>query len=187
MLLAADPVNGLTIATFVVAVVAAVMSALALGWQILNYKLTGGRVKIELQLGGMHPSRRSMVSGSAAEQREGWEQGVARAGFPVLIIGVEVVNVGRLPVTIREWGLVASPGGLAYVPIGESTGPDRPFKLEAGTHQTWAVELDRARSLASASTVTSQAEVFTIRARVRLADGRTYLSHESLTIEPMTT
>ncbi|SMD24201.1 hypothetical protein [Lentzea albidocapillata] len=178
---AADAVNGLQIATFVVAVVAIVMSALTLTWQVANYLLTGGRPKVELRVGAIHESGQ-LVHGPVRNLSAEWAQRHARQGFTRPVLVVQVRNVGRLPVTIAEWSVTAEPAGAAFQPIGESIGPDLPYKLEPGASETWALELHTVETLVSVTAETFEVAKgkTTVRGKVGLGDGRTYETPESI-------
>jgi hypothetical protein len=48
------PSQPMQVATFVIAMIGVVLSALSLDWQSATYFLTGGRVKVDLRVGAMN-------------------------------------------------------------------------------------------------------------------------------------
>lgn len=105
----------MTTAALVLAILSLVMSAFALGWQILLYLLTSHRVKVK----GI------------------WTYAPGPLGVRRLF-GVRAVNVGRQAVTIQHFGLhIPDEGGQLVEPTGVEWDPRLPYRLEPGDEATW--------------------------------------------------
>jgi hypothetical protein len=122
-------------------IIALVMSALSLGWQAATFVLTGGRVKVELRIGAMHAGSWGMIHAPVDALEHTWSDVQAEQGYVDRVIVVLVRNVGRLPVSVMEWSVMAEPTGASFRPVGHSIGPDLPYRLDPGTTETWAVRL----------------------------------------------
>jgi hypothetical protein len=179
----ASQVTGLDIATFVIAVLALVLAALGLGWQVLTHFLTGGRVKAELLVGATNGAATGMVTAPATQDRvtQDWVRELAEQGYVRPVFAVRVRNIGRLPVTVAGWSITTS-RGISFTPLGESIGPQLPHRLEAGTSETWAVTGDRVAALIEATKGTFNLATLTIGGRVELAGGRTRVTAQSIRI-----
>lgn len=135
------------IAAFVIACLGFFVAALGLGWQIASWALDGRRVRVRLKHGAM--GRGGAVAGSVPRSGEPRDIASVRAeGFTGReVIGIEVTNIGRLPVTVRKYSVHAQGTGFAFTPMGEAIGPTMPFRLEPGDSETWYAEMDSARAL----------------------------------------
>src|SRR5688572_4435608 len=111
---------------FWVAVVAAILASLSLGWQAATHVLTGGRIKVWLKIGAMNS--RGLLTGDPSAMRDDWFTELAVQGYQQPIAAVRVANVGRQPVTIQRWGLEC-PLGVSMYPVAESIGPTLPHRL----------------------------------------------------------
>lgn len=163
------------VATLVIAILGVIMSALSLGWQGAAFVLSGGRVSAELRVGALHATRSGLVHGAPSAATAGWADHHGKQGYVHPVIAVLVRNRGRLPVTVTQWGVVGS-GGLSYRPLGNSVGPALPYRLEAGSSELWAVELEYLLPLAEGFTE----EQRVVRASVELGDGKSHVTKESV-------
>lgn len=134
-------------AAFVVAIVGLLVAALSLGWQVASWALSGRRVKVVLLHGvqGRGGFATGPVGRNSAPRRidsmrsQGWD------GPEVLAI--EVINVGRVTVTIRSYSVIAIGSGMSYTPIGNAIGKALPFRLEPGESETWYSDVQDAHAL----------------------------------------
>lgn len=153
-----------------IALYAALVATASAVWQLANFALTGGRVKVTLHAGAMN--RSSMLTMPPSNFTQQTLNRLQAQGYPVPIVAVEVANVGRQPVTVASWSLQHA-RGISMTPVAELIGKPMPFRLEVGESQTWALELAAALAF-----VTAAESAFTsrsgkgIRGVVKLADGR---------------
>ncbi len=101
-----------------------------------------GRIKVKLKVGALAGSGRGLVSASPNNVDPDWLKDLAAQGFGRRVVAVEVINVGRQPVTVQKWSL-ASQRGASISPLGDSIGPGLPYRLEAGDSTTWAVDMSQ--------------------------------------------
>lgn len=167
-----------------VSIVALVLSALSIGWQAATFVLTGGRVKVELRVGAFHASGSGMIHAAVKDAASAWSGHEAAQGYTRPVLVVQVRNVGRLPVTVTEWSVVAQPGGASFRPVAGSIGPNLPYRMEPGTSETWAVDAGEVLNLAKVSAATSKVAggVTRIHGRVGLGDGRIVTTTEALPV-----
>jgi hypothetical protein len=98
------------------------------------------------------------------------------------VIVMLVRNVGRLPVTVTEWSVVAEPTGTSFRPVANSIGETLPHRMEPGTTETWAVRLTEVVDPIEAAKHAFNVPKGTMRLRgqVGLGDGRSKRTRESL-------
>lgn len=188
------------IATFVLAVVGAVLAAASLAWQAATYVLAGGRVSVDLRIGALHAGGSGMVTTAPEDAGQAWEERLAAQGYTQPLAVVRVRNVGRMPVTIERWSLTCSRptaasrngsmlGAIAasrpqqlteLAPVTASVGPRLPHRLEAGSSETWALDGREVHNLARATLEVWQVPLVLIRGKVELGDGRTAFSPAAL-------
>lgn len=160
------------VATFVLAVLATVLSALSLGWQAAIYVLSGGRVKADLIVGATNRAGTGLISSRAGGRGPGSMREIADQGYDVPIVGVTVRNVGRLAVTIQRWSLRETTTRVEFVPVGEGRGPALPHRLEPGEQATFYTDARTAAGLRAAAQTAATGRVG-VGARVSLGNGRT--------------
>lgn len=134
-------------AALAIAILGLFVAALSFGWQIATWALSGRRVDVRL-LHGVE-GRGGFAVGEVGRDRAPLNLNSMRAqgwNGPE-VIGIEVINVGRAPVSIRSYSVQAVRGGMAYLPHGDARGPALPFRLEAGESATWYSDMDDARAL----------------------------------------
>lgn len=163
--------TGLQILTLVIAILALLVSATTLTWHYLSWKLSGGRPKPILMLGYL--GRGGAVSIEAHQAKPGWEMKVREQGFHTPVIGVKVINDGRLPITVSSWAIGHS-YGINYVPVGNTIGPDLPYRLEAGDSETWFTPCTNAHALVHASEALDRNTPVMLHGEVSVGAGRTY-------------
>lgn len=167
------------VATFVVAVLGLAISAVSMTWQVTSHVLTGRRVRTVLLQGALNPAR-GMVTTPHANKRD--VELLASQGFNQPIIAVRVANIGRMPVTVKRWGLVGEPKSFTLWPTAMTIGEPLPFRLEAGESETWAVDMGEVHRFVTASAAAFEIPVSQVRVRgtVELGDGRTCVTRKDL-------
>lgn len=136
-------------AAILISVFSLAIAACSLGWQVAVWTLSGRRVRLRLlhgvagrggfAVGAVDRSETTLDLTSM--RRQGWDGPE--------VIGVEVVNVGRAPVSVRGYSVQAIGGGMSLRPVGDIVGPALPFRLEPGESETWYSDARDARALLS--------------------------------------
>lgn len=65
---------------------------------------------------------------------------LAAQGFNQQVVAIEVVNVGRLPITVRRWNARIE-SGYSYTLLDDPLNPALPHRLEPGESATWCARL----------------------------------------------
>lgn len=118
--------------TFVLAVLGVVMSAFALGWNVYEYRLSGGRLKAAAVVVWKYRGDAFAIPISADPL------GRPLSADPWLpFLGVTVQNVGRLPVSVTSIHFKFE-SGIAFMPTAQE-GAALPRRLEPGDEDTWCV------------------------------------------------
>lgn len=153
------------ITTLIIAVVGVVLSLGSLTWQVVQFSLTGYRVRVQLKIGAL--GRGGVASGRFSGDLEV----VMSQGFQTPVVIVEATNVGRSPVTIREYSIELG-NGFAYSEPGIPGSATVPHRLEPGEHAAFFASMD---AVAQASQVTYESNLKApqrVRARVALSTGK---------------
>ncbi|MFG1924354.1 hypothetical protein [Cryptosporangium sp. NPDC048952] len=165
----------MTVAAFIVGVLGLVLGVLNFTWNIANYLLTGGRVKVQLQVGARGAGG-AVITGSQRMDDPQLKK-LAEQGFPEPVVIVSATNVGRQPVTVVKWSLRS--GKVSFQPVGDAIGPSLPKRLDAGEQATWALPAIRAHGLMYATSETLGSR-YRAHAEVFLADQRVIRSSEEI-------
>jgi len=124
-------VTAFQVVTLVIAVLGLVVSVVALTWQVVQHRLTGSRVRVELLAGALGKG------GAGTGPIEAFDQEMlARQGLHQPIIAVRALNVGRLPVDVTGWD-VKTGDGFGYTLPGWGPNPSLPYRLEPGAQVTF--------------------------------------------------
>ncbi len=138
------------VAAFVVACLGFLIAALALGWQIASWVMDGRRVSLRL-LHGI-AGRSGFAVGPVA--RDGAPRDISslvQEGFRgPEVVGIEVTNIGRLPVKVTGYGVQAVGTEWSFNPIGDAIGATLPHWLQPGDSETWYATGDDARRIMEA-------------------------------------
>jgi hypothetical protein len=170
------------LAALIIAIVSLVIAGASASWQVAEYLLTGGRPRATLQHGTM--DRGGAYLGEV--KRDGRKLDISTVHAQGLggkeVLAVEVVNHGRSQVTVAKYALCTEGGSLSYRPVGDTVGPELPFRLQAGESATWYVDMDDVDALAG-----SEVEVLKNRPRaayieVTLGTGKTVRTKRSLRV-----
>ncbi|GAB7046592.1 hypothetical protein [Catenuloplanes indicus] len=89
------------------------LSAASLGWQAATYLLTGGRIRVTLELGAVGNAGLVSAPPKLVTFRTMWS--VREQGFDQPVVVVKVANIGRQPVTVQRWSLRNGSGLSATV------------------------------------------------------------------------
>lgn len=161
------------VVALVIASISLLVAGLSLGWQIAQWLLSAGRPKAML-LHGVQGGG-GVVTGPV--ERTGAPRNiknVRKQGFDgPEIIGVQVTNRGRAPVTVESVALCPRGGEVRFVPQGELNGSELPHRLEAGTNSSWFVDADLGHRLVAVSRDTLQERIQGVYMSVTLGTGKT--------------
>lgn len=120
------------------AIASLALSCLSLGWQVATWLMSTGKPKATLVY-GVHqasglPNAPVGDSGEPPfDPNELYRQGVVGQ----TVIGIQVVNHGRAPVTIVRVDLRARGGKASYTPTGNQIGDAIPCRIEPGAMATF--------------------------------------------------
>lgn len=165
------------VATFVIATLSLLVALTALGWNITQWRLSGGRPRATLVLGALAPGG-AIVAEPGFDLARNFDQ-LAAQGYDRRVIGVRVTNTGRTAIRVQRWAVQCEDSGIAYVPLADAIGPTLPYSVEAGAQESWLVDLQTASALTYANEgVSGKREP--VRVTVELADGQTLRSDRSV-------
>jgi hypothetical protein len=124
------------LAALIVAVVAACVAFISLGWQVVAFVLTGPRVKVVLAAAFRNPltgellvTTPAAIVGGVAKLRE--------LGYSEPVLLVRVINRGRSATTVERWNLGFGNGAMYLHPRADPTNPPTPTRLEPHTSTTY--------------------------------------------------
>jgi hypothetical protein len=137
--------GGAEAVTLAVAIVGVVLSSAALMWQWFSYRLGGPRLRVELKKGyaGVGQLVSSPVNVEADAQ-------MAAQGLNEKLLGVEVKNVGRLPISIDS-AVARAENGASFSNPGLPLNPEQGFRLEPSSSASWWVSWNAVRAMISAT------------------------------------
>ena len=164
----------------VIASISLLVAGLSLGWQIAQWLLSAGRPKAKL-LHGVQ-GRGGLATGPVEKSGEPRNfESLREQGFNgPEIIGVQVTNHGRAPVTVDRIALCTRGGTMRFMPQGELIGPQMPHRLEAGTNESWYVDADLTNSLVAASRNALDEHISGVYMTVALGTGKSITTPTTL-------
>ncbi|MCQ9367633.1 phosphoribosylamine--glycine ligase [Corynebacterium falsenii] len=156
----------------VIASISLLVAGLSLGWQIAQWLLSAGRPKAKL-LHGVQ-GRGGLATGPVEKSGEPRNfESLREQGFNgPEIIGVQVTNHGRAPVTVDRIALCTRGGNMSVVPQNELLGPALPHRLEAGTNESWYMEADFGYRLVAASRAALHEQIRGVYMSAALGSGK---------------
>lgn len=162
----------MTVAAFSVACVAAFIALLSLGWQIAAWRLGGRRVRVVLLHGIRGPhgvvTGKVLRAGKPRDLRQ-----LIQQGFDELeVLGVEVTNVGRVPVTVQSYSAGTTGSVFSFNPVGKHMGPVLPFRIQPGESETWYVDMADVRALVKTVSSVNEEAPRPIAMSVKLGTGQ---------------
>jgi len=139
-----------TVAAFVLSVIATVFAVASLGWQVITALRARPRPKLTAVIGRLTPE--GLVTNDAGpDVREAMLNTAESVPDGQLLLGVKVVNAGRAPFHVAGWAIRADPGGTSLVPVGEPVaGTAVPHDIAPGGSATFLTELQNAQHFAGA-------------------------------------
>lgn len=156
--------TALDYATLGIAVVALAASAAAIGVQIGQFVLAGGRAKVSLH-------RAAIGSGSIVTGPPDGDW-LEVEGHPTRAIGVRVRNVGRLPVVVESWSVEIG-GGVSLGQVPAFYNEVLPATIEPGATKTWYLAWDDLDRAIRATIDVLKKETSTLTGVVGVGDGST--------------
>jgi hypothetical protein len=123
---------GIDLAALIVAVVAAAVALMSLGWQVVAFVLTGPRVKVKLREAYRNPMTGERLV-TTAEAIVGGVEKLNELGYSEHVLVVRVTNHGRSATTVERWNLVFGNGVIYVHPVADPTNPRTPTRLEPHT------------------------------------------------------
>jgi hypothetical protein len=124
------------LAALIVAIVAACVAFVSLGWQVVAFVLTGPRVNVVLEEAFRDPvtgeflvTTSAAIVGGIAKLRE--------LGYSEHVLLVRVTNRGRSATTVERWNLRFGNGAMYVHPRADLTNPPTPTRLEPHASTTY--------------------------------------------------
>lgn len=137
--------SGYDIAALIIAGIAGAMALASLVWNIAEFRLSGPRVKVELCFGAVGPA--GLVSAPAPPRDP---QFIIRQGFTDPLVGINVVNRGRVSTEVHHFRCKLS-NGFALADVQAGFNPPLPFVLDPHRAQTWWLPAMEVNALVHAS------------------------------------
>lgn len=155
-----------------ISAVSLAVAGTSLGWQIAQWLLSAGRPKAKL-LHGVQGGG-GAVTGPVGKDGKQFRTDRLRAqGFngPELI-GVQITNHGRAPVTIESVSVAPRGGSARFVPQAQLMGPDLPHRIDAGTNASWYVDVEVGQLLVETSRTALEERVTGVYMTATLGTGK---------------
>lgn len=160
--------------------VSLLVAGLSLGWQVAQWLLSAGRPRAVL-FHGVWQGQSAIVGPVPKKGRPLNLDRLRSQGYDgPAVVGVEVTNHGRAPVTVEKVVLHTRGGKMSLVPIAERLGPDLPYRLEPGTNASWYVDADHAVRLAESSREVLKESVTGVYMVAQLATGKSVKTRRTL-------
>lgn len=171
------------VVTLIIAILGFVIALVSCVWQIATWFWSTARPRATMMHGILIGSGAGMtVTRSVGKNGNPYPvEQMRRQGYNgPEIIGIEVVNHGRAPMSITKFE-VKHESGASFVPIGEAIGPAFPHRIEPGASQSWFARMEMIREAASAaSDVWKTGRTVSIEAT--LATGKTIKTRQSMQV-----
>jgi hypothetical protein len=168
-------------AALFIAAISLLVAGLSLGWQVAQWLLSAGRPKATLVHGIIERAGAYVGpvgdGGKRHNLRSLRQQGMSGPE----VVGIQVTNHGRAPVTVEGVSVRTRGGVMSFVPHGDRIGPDLPHRLEPNTNASWYVALDRGVLLASSSREVLGESVTGIYMTAQLGNGKSVKTRRTLT------
>jgi hypothetical protein len=134
-------VTVLDIMTLAIAVAGLLIATISLTWQVVQHRLTGSVVRVELLAGAF--GRGGVATGPIAGFNM---RTLAGQGFNDPVLAVRGRNIGRLAVDVTGWDIYTG-DGFGYTLPGYGPNPTLPYRLEPGSTVTFYCPLADVRAL----------------------------------------
>lgn len=141
----------MSVAGFVLGLVAIVLAVMSLGWQLISYRHQRPYPKLRPVIGRLTPD--GLVTNDASSDVR---ESLAAAGDQLedipLIIGVRVVNAGRAPFRVAGWAVRTDPDGTSLVPVEKPVASaDVPHEIAPQGSAVFLTEFRHAQRFAAAA------------------------------------
>ncbi|MDC9006158.1 hypothetical protein [Mycobacterium marinum] len=139
----------MTVAAFVLGIVATVLAVASITWQAML--LRGARPRLTPIVGLLTPD--GLVTNDAGcDVRESLASAAEKLHSGPIFIGVKVVNGARTPCLVTGWAIRADPSGTSLVPVDPPIGgTEVPHEIPPGASAIFLTELHRAHRFAAAT------------------------------------
>jgi hypothetical protein len=137
------------VVTLVIAVLGLALSVASLSWQAAAFVLSGSRVKVELRHGAQDGVGNLMHGPPGTHDA----RLLASQGFVHELLGVQVRNVGRMPVDVEKVEAVL-PKGIRFSHPQGHLGPSLPHRVQPHSSQTWFLDMQPIRKAVYANAQT---------------------------------
>jgi hypothetical protein len=170
--------------TLTVAVAGVLLAATSLIWQWLSYRLGGPRLTVSLRIGYYEPGQGQLVS-SSVSGGDLLDAQMAAQGLTVKLLGVEVLNVGRMPITI-DTAQAMCESGVAFSEVGGAWNPPSGSRLEPHSSQSWWVQWDQVlRMVTASSAIPKWNRPQKVWMELRAATRKSIRTKESVSVAPV--
>jgi hypothetical protein len=142
MIEAAEPATAREITTLAIAIFGAVTSVTSLAWQVTSWRLSGGRSKALLLLAGRKMDSAERQVFRAGEEAVFWNRELAQQGYNSPMVGVRVVNTGRIPIVVRSLTVKNRYGKSFDIALDEHS-PSLPSTIPALDAKEWFVSASK--------------------------------------------
>ncbi|QUR68709.1 hypothetical protein [Mycobacterium spongiae] len=141
----------MTIAAFVLGVVATVLAAASLAWQVVRLLRRRARPRLT-PIVGLLTSDGLVTNEAGTDVRSALADAAAKLSSDRFVVGVEVANAGTAPFHVTGWAIRADPGGTSLLPIDPPIGGSEvPHEVAPGSSAKFMTELQRAQRFAEAA------------------------------------
>ncbi|CAM4206490.1 hypothetical protein MB901379_03948 [Mycobacterium basiliense] len=139
----------MTIAGFVLGIVATVLAAASLTWQVVARRSL--RPTLTPIVGLLTPDG-LVLHDAGRDVSESLAAAAGKLPSGPFFIGVNVVNTGRSPLRVARWAIRADPGGTSLLPVDPAIGGTKvPHEIPPGASAIFFTELHRAHRFAEAA------------------------------------
>lgn len=172
--------SGANAITLVLAIIGIVLGVASLSWQAASFFLAGPRVKVQLLRGAVGQS--GIVTGPIGAVRSSHDHLISQ-GFEEELLSINVVNHGRLAVSVERWHAVFE-NGMQFTQPRDPINADFPYRLQPHDSQTWHVRMSSLLPIIQASyaSETWRGPHQRVWMSVTLAGDKTKRTKESLTL-----
>ncbi|WP_205874516.1 hypothetical protein [Mycobacterium camsae] len=141
----------MSVAGFVLGLVATVLAVISLGWQLAAYRQQRPRPRLKPVIGRLTTD--GLVTNDAScDVRESLAAVADQLEDIPLIIGVRVVNAGRAPFQVAGWAIRTDPDGTSLVPVEKPiAGDDVPCEIPPQGSAVFLTEFRHAQRFATAA------------------------------------
>lgn len=155
----------MSVAGFVLGLVGTVLAVIALGWQLGTFLRHRPRPKLTPLVGRLTPD--GLVTNDAgSDVREALANAAERPEDT--IIGVKVVNAGRLAFHVAGWAIRSNADGTSLVPLEKPiAGAEIPHDIPPGGTAVFLTELQHAQHFAEGTTSEPTQFVLTVTSGAR--------------------